>query len=57
MQREPFAEWQPLENLADEAFLEKLLLPKADLVRSEVDTCQVPGYPPKSDHLIPVAVK
>ncbi|GAB1290712.1 Uncharacterized aarF domain-containing protein kinase 2 [Apodemus speciosus] len=32
MQREPFVkDWKPPENLADEAFLEKLLLPKADL--------------------------
>ncbi|XP_052576334.1 uncharacterized aarF domain-containing protein kinase 2 isoform X4 [Peromyscus californicus insignis] len=58
MPRQPFAkEWKPLENLADEAFLEKLLLPKTDLVRSEVGTSQVPGHPPTSDHLIPVAVK
>uniref|UniRef100_A0A8C8U451 AarF domain containing kinase 2 n=1 Tax=Peromyscus maniculatus bairdii TaxID=230844 RepID=A0A8C8U451_PERMB len=59
MQRPPFAkEWKkPLENLADEAFLEKLLLPKTDLVRSEMGTSQVPGHPPPSDHLIPVAVK
>lgn len=59
MQRQPFAkEWKkPLENLADEAFLEKLLLPKTDLVRSEMGTSQVPGHPPPSDHLIPVAVK
>ncbi|KAL1778133.1 putative aarF domain-containing protein kinase 2 [Sigmodon hispidus] len=58
MQREPFAEeWRPSENLADEGFLKKLLFPKADLVGSEVGTSQVPGYPPKSDYLIPVAVK
>lgn len=58
MLREPFAkEWKPSESLADEAFLEKLLFPKADLVRSEGSTSQVPGHPPKSDHLIPVAVK
>ena len=50
-------EWKPLESLADEAFVEKLLLPKADLVRSEGSTPQVPGHPPKSDHLVPVAVK
>lgn len=55
---EPFAkEWKPSESLADEAFLEKLLFPKADLVRSEGSASQVPGHPPKSDHLIPVAVK
>ncbi|XP_038176660.1 uncharacterized aarF domain-containing protein kinase 2 isoform X2 [Arvicola amphibius] len=54
----PFAkEWKPSESLADEAFIEKLLLPKADLVRSEGSTSQVPGHPPKSDHLVPVAVK
>ncbi|XP_037059524.1 uncharacterized aarF domain-containing protein kinase 2-like [Peromyscus leucopus] len=59
VQRQPFAkEWKkPLENLADEAFLEKLLLPKTDLVRSEMGTSRVPGHPPASDHLIPVAVK
>lgn len=51
-------EWKPSESLADEAFVEKLLLPKADLVRSEGSTPQVPpGHPPKSDHLVPVAVK
>lgn len=57
MQREPFSEWKPLENLADEAFLEKLLLPNADLAPSQVGTFQVPGHLPKSDHLIAVAVK
>ncbi|CAO2603262.1 Uncharacterized aarF domain-containing protein kinase 2 [Lemmus lemmus] len=58
MQGGPFAkEWKPSESLADEAFLEKLLLPKVDLVRSEGSTSQVPGHPPKSDHLVPVAVK
>ncbi|XP_075809664.1 putative aarF domain-containing protein kinase 2 isoform X1 [Microtus pennsylvanicus] len=50
-------EWKPSESLADEAFVEKLLLPKADLVRSEGSMPQVPGHPPKSDHLVPVAVK
>ncbi|CAH7470618.1 uncharacterized aarF domain-containing protein kinase 2 isoform X2 [Phodopus roborovskii] len=56
MQRAPFAkECKPSENLADEAFLAKLLFPNP--VRSEVGTSQVPGRPPKSDHLIPVAVK
>lgn len=50
-------EWKPSESLADEAFVEKLLLPKADLVRSEGSTPRVPGRPPKSDHLVPVAVK
>lgn len=54
----PFAkEWKPSESLADEAFVEKLLLPKADLDRSEGSMSLVPGHPPKSDHLIPVAVK
>ncbi|XP_028624281.1 uncharacterized aarF domain-containing protein kinase 2 isoform X1 [Grammomys surdaster] len=58
MQRESFMkDWKLSENLADEAFIEKLLLPKADLGRSEVRISQVPGPPPKSDHLIPVAVK
>ncbi|XP_032762590.1 uncharacterized aarF domain-containing protein kinase 2 isoform X2 [Rattus rattus] len=57
-QRDPFMkDWRPSENLADETFIEKLLLPKADLVRSEVGVSQAPGQPPKSDHLIPVAVK
>ncbi|XP_051007634.1 uncharacterized aarF domain-containing protein kinase 2 [Acomys russatus] len=58
MQREPFVNgWTSSENLADEAFLEKLLLPKADFVRSEVGTAQAPGHAPKSHQLIPVAVK
>uniref|UniRef100_A0A8C6GCR6 AarF domain containing kinase 2 n=1 Tax=Mus spicilegus TaxID=10103 RepID=A0A8C6GCR6_MUSSI len=58
MQREPFMkDRKPSENLADEAFLEKLLLPKADLGGSEVGVSQAPWHLPKSDHLIPVAVK
>lgn len=52
MQREPFMkDWKPSENLADEAFLEKLLFSKADLHRSEVGVPQAPGHLPKSDHL------
>lgn len=58
LQKEPFVNgWKSSENLADEAFLEKLLLPKADLVRSEVGRAQAFGHPPKSQQLIPVAVK
>ncbi|KAM5190738.1 putative aarF domain-containing protein kinase 2 isoform 2-T2 [Callospermophilus lateralis] len=41
-------------NLADQSFLEKLLLPKAELVGSNAVVSQASGHP---DHLIPVAVK
>lgn len=58
MQREPFMkDWKPSENLADEEFIGKLLLPKADPGWSESGVSQAPGHPPKSDRLIPVAVK
>uniref|UniRef100_A0A8C6W4Q0 AarF domain containing kinase 2 n=1 Tax=Nannospalax galili TaxID=1026970 RepID=A0A8C6W4Q0_NANGA len=45
------------ELLADQAFLEKLLFPKAGVVESGVGISQIPGCPLESDHLIPVAVK
>ncbi|XP_075414864.1 putative aarF domain-containing protein kinase 2 [Tenrec ecaudatus] len=45
---------QPEETLADQSFLERLLLSQVDIV--EVDTSP-PGHPPKPKHLIPVAVK
>ncbi|XP_063523974.1 uncharacterized aarF domain-containing protein kinase 2 isoform X3 [Pongo pygmaeus] len=50
---------KPPENLADQSFLERLLLPKADLVGSNagVSRAQVPGHQPEPGHLIPVAVK
>lgn len=58
MQRESWENgWRPSENLADEAFLEKLLVATADCLRSEADRSEAPGHPPKADHLIPVAVK
>ncbi|XP_075862781.1 putative aarF domain-containing protein kinase 2 isoform X2 [Microcebus murinus] len=47
----------PPGSLADQSFLERLLLPKADLVGSKAGVSQVPGHCPKPDHLIPVAVK
>ncbi|XP_053465351.1 uncharacterized aarF domain-containing protein kinase 2 isoform X1 [Nycticebus coucang] len=51
--------WTPPGNLADQSFLERLLLPKADLAGSnaELSEAVVPGHCPKTDHLIPVAVK
>nr|XP_055202393.1 uncharacterized aarF domain-containing protein kinase 2 isoform X3 [Gorilla gorilla gorilla] len=50
---------KPPENLADQSFLERLLLPKADLVGSNagVSRAQVPGRQPEATNLIPVAVK
>ncbi|PNI99753.1 ADCK2 isoform 1 [Pan troglodytes] len=50
---------KPPENLADQSFLERLLLPKADLVGSNagVSWAQVPGHQPEATNLIPVAVK
>ncbi|XP_045144845.1 uncharacterized aarF domain-containing protein kinase 2 [Echinops telfairi] len=45
---------QPEGTLADQSFLERLLLPQVDVV--EVDTSR-PGHPPKPKHLVPVAVK
>uniref|UniRef100_A0A8C5ZH17 AarF domain containing kinase 2 n=1 Tax=Marmota marmota marmota TaxID=9994 RepID=A0A8C5ZH17_MARMA len=41
-------------NLADQSFLERLLLPKTELVGSNAVVSQASGHP---DHLIPVAVK
>ncbi|XP_021792036.2 uncharacterized aarF domain-containing protein kinase 2 isoform X2 [Papio anubis] len=50
---------KPPGNLADQSFLERLLLPKADLVGSNagVSQAQVPGHQLEPGHLIPVAVK
>ncbi|XP_064217246.1 uncharacterized aarF domain-containing protein kinase 2 isoform X2 [Aotus nancymaae] len=50
---------KPPGNLADQSFLERLLLPNADLVGSKAGASQapVPGYHPEPGHLIPVAVK
>nr|XP_045017013.1 uncharacterized aarF domain-containing protein kinase 2 isoform X2 [Jaculus jaculus] len=48
----PGSEWKPPENLADQAFLERLLLPKKDTSASGR-----PRGPPEPGHLIPVAVK
>ncbi|XP_062956102.1 uncharacterized aarF domain-containing protein kinase 2 isoform X2 [Cynocephalus volans] len=45
---------KPPGNLADQSFLERLLLPKADLVGSNAGTS---AHRPQPDHLIPVAVK
>ncbi|XP_073918076.1 uncharacterized aarF domain-containing protein kinase 2 isoform X4 [Castor canadensis] len=50
-------DWMPPENLADQSFLERLLLTEADLVGSNAGVSQAPGHPPEPDHLIPVAVK
>uniref|UniRef100_A0A8D1ICW2 AarF domain containing kinase 2 n=1 Tax=Sus scrofa TaxID=9823 RepID=A0A8D1ICW2_PIG len=51
--------WGPPGSLADHSFLEKLLLPKADLVGSSAVLFQASGpvRKPEPDHLIPVAVK
>ncbi|KAL2777768.1 putative aarF domain-containing protein kinase 2 [Daubentonia madagascariensis] len=51
--------WKPPGSLADQSFLERLLLPKADLVglNAGVSQASVSGPCPKPDHLIPVAVK
>uniref|UniRef100_A0A8C3X3I5 AarF domain containing kinase 2 n=1 Tax=Catagonus wagneri TaxID=51154 RepID=A0A8C3X3I5_9CETA len=51
--------WRPPGSLADQSFLEKLLLPKADLVGSNAVSSQAPGPVGNTepDHLIPVAVK
>ncbi|XP_017399704.2 uncharacterized aarF domain-containing protein kinase 2 [Cebus imitator] len=50
---------KPPGNLADQSFLERLLLPNTDLVGSSAGASQapVPGYHPEPGHLIPVAVK
>ncbi|XP_069853013.1 uncharacterized aarF domain-containing protein kinase 2 [Dipodomys merriami] len=45
-------EWKAPGDLADQSFLEKLLLPEADVAGS-----QVRGGPPQPGQLIPVAVK
>ncbi|XP_008577979.1 PREDICTED: uncharacterized aarF domain-containing protein kinase 2 isoform X2 [Galeopterus variegatus] len=45
---------KPPGNLADQSFLERLLLPKADLVGSNAG---MSAHRPQPDHLIPVAVK
>lgn len=47
-------EQKPPGNLADQSFLERLLLPKAELIGSNAVVSQASGHP---DHLIPVAVK
>ncbi|MBZ3871618.1 putative aarF domain-containing protein kinase 2 [Sciurus carolinensis] len=49
LEKEP----KPTGNLADQSFLERLLLPKAELVGNAVGS-QASGH---QDHLIPVAVK
>lgn len=50
---------RPQESLADQAFLERLLLPTADLVGSKAAESQAPAPArlPEPDHLVPVAVK
>lgn len=45
---------KPPGNLADQSFLERLLLPKVELVGSNAVVSQASDHP---DHLIPVAVK
>ncbi|XP_024410817.2 uncharacterized aarF domain-containing protein kinase 2 [Desmodus rotundus] len=51
--------WWPQGSLADQSFLERLLLPKADLVGSAAVMSQAlaPAPAPQPYHLIPVAVK
>ncbi|KAF6275776.1 aarF domain containing kinase 2 [Rhinolophus ferrumequinum] len=51
--------WRPQGSLADQAFLEKLLLPTADLVGSNTAESPAPAsaHLPEPDHLVPVAVK
>lgn len=51
--------WRSQGSLADQSFLERLLLPKADLVGSDAVVSQAlaPAHPPQPHHLIPVAVK
>ncbi|XP_008695563.1 uncharacterized aarF domain-containing protein kinase 2 isoform X2 [Ursus maritimus] len=46
-------------SLADQSFLERLLLPKADPVGSNavLSPSSAPAHQPEPDHLIPVAVK
>ncbi|XP_014402218.1 PREDICTED: uncharacterized aarF domain-containing protein kinase 2 isoform X2 [Myotis brandtii] len=52
-------EWGSQGSLADQSFLEKLLLPQADLVGSDavVSQASAPAHLPEPHHLIPVAVK
>ncbi|XP_054419967.1 uncharacterized aarF domain-containing protein kinase 2 [Pteronotus mesoamericanus] len=51
--------WWPQGSLADQSFLERLLLPKAELGGSDAVMSQAlaPAHPPEPHHLIPVAVK
>ncbi|XP_011357782.1 uncharacterized aarF domain-containing protein kinase 2 isoform X2 [Pteropus vampyrus] len=51
--------WRPQGSLADQAFLESLLFPKAHLFGSNAVLSQAsaPARLPEPDHLIPVAVK
>ncbi|XP_064145709.1 uncharacterized aarF domain-containing protein kinase 2 isoform X1 [Loxodonta africana] len=46
--------WKPEGSLADQSFLERLLLPKADLVGVDASPS---AHLPEPSHLIPVAVK
>ncbi|KAM9650708.1 putative aarF domain-containing protein kinase 2 isoform 1-T1 [Trichechus inunguis] len=46
---------KPEGSLADQSFVERLLLPKADVVGA--DASPPPAHLPESSHLIPVAVK
>lgn len=50
---------RPQGSLADQAFLERLLLPTADLLGSNATASQAlaPARLPEPDHLVPVAVK
>lgn len=52
-------EWRSQGSLADQSFLERLLLPTADLVGSDAVVSQAlaPAHLPEPHHLIPVAVK
>ncbi|KAF6085281.1 aarF domain containing kinase 2 [Phyllostomus discolor] len=51
--------WWSQGSLADQSLLERLLLPRADLVGSDAVVSQAlaPAHPPQPHHLIPVAVK
>ncbi|XP_045711519.1 uncharacterized aarF domain-containing protein kinase 2 isoform X1 [Phyllostomus hastatus] len=51
--------WWSQGSLADQSFLERLLLPRADLAGSDAVVSQAlaPAHPPQPHHLIPVAVK
>ncbi|XP_004677272.1 PREDICTED: uncharacterized aarF domain-containing protein kinase 2 [Condylura cristata] len=59
--REPFVRpgsgWKPQGSLADQAFLESLLLPKADVAGLNAGTSQASAHPLGPGNLIPVAVK